>query len=415
MNPGVPDEPNDELLFRFVAGQCATPERVGLEAWLRRNSDNARRVEQIRHIWLASRPKSSRDVDRMWTRLRAAAEREQPVVGHTAGAAHVSGRATGRGVLARRPERTFAVGRWAAVLAVLVGGGALLVSRSRSAAPPQPPVAPHEHATSAAQTAKILLSDGTRIVLAPKSRLSVPAEFGARERVVSIQGEAFFDVVHNASLPFRVLAKGSVAEEIGTRFDMRAYDDEAGVVIIVAEGAVAIGRARSDSATRGTAGAVVRRGERARIGPTDSTIRVDHVSLRLVGWPEGRLSFVKTPLAEIARTIGRWYDLDVRVEGAALERRPITADFDSQSPREMIEALAIAVAGEVEQHGRVLTIRATRGASTFTGAFADTCKASFRARPRSSPQACSARRRRARNTTRPRPCAARSSIRPAIP
>ena len=105
---------------------------------------------------------------------------------------------------------------------------------------------------------------------------------------------------------------------------------------------------------------MVRRGERARLGPADSAVVLDRVSLRLVDWPEGRLSFVKTPLAEIARTIGRWYDLDVRVEGADLERRPITADFDSQSPREMIEALATAVVGEVEQHGRVLTIRARR-------------------------------------------------------
>lgn len=360
MNPGALDGPNDELLFRFVAGQCATPECVEVEAWLRRDHDNVRRVEQMRRIWLASRQRPSRDVDRMWTRFRDAAEREQVDVDNTVGSHQIAKSATRIGVLTRRPERTFAVGRWAAVLVALMGGGALLVSRTHTAAPPPAPSAPHLYATSAAQTARILLSDGSRIVLAPKSRLSVPAEFGVRERVISIEGEAFFDVVHNGALPFRVLAKGSVTEDIGTRFDLRAYDDEAGVVVIVAEGAVALGRARSDSTTRGAAGAVVHRGERARIGSSDSTIRVDRVSLRLVGWPEGRLSFVKTPLAEIARTIGRWYDLDVRVEGAEMARRPITADFDSQSPREMIEALATAVVGEVEQHGRVLTIRAKR-------------------------------------------------------
>lgn len=360
MNLGVPDEPSDELLFRLLAGQCTAPERADVESWLRRNPDTARRVEEMRRLWLASRPKSPRDVDRMWTRLRAAAERDQRVDDSTTPPAHVPGRSTHRGISARRSERTFTLGSWAAVLVVLIGGGALFVSRSRSASPPPAPAAPHVYATSAAQTARILLGDGTRIVLAPRSRLVVAADFGVRERAISIEGEGFFDVVHNAALPFRVLAKGSVAEDIGTRFDVRAYGDEAGVVMIVAEGAVAIGRARSDSAARGTTGAVVRRGERARVGQGDTTISVDRVSLRLVSWPEGRLSFVKTPLAEIARTIGRWYDLDVRVEGAALERRPITADFDSQSPREMIEALATAVVGEVEQHGRVLTIRAKR-------------------------------------------------------
>ena len=65
---------------------------------------------------------------------------------------------------------------------------------------------------------------------------------------------------------------------------------------------------------------------------------------------------MKTPLAEIARTIGRWYDLDVRVTDAAMGQRVITADFDTESPKAMVEALGIAVQGSVQQRGRTLVI-----------------------------------------------------------
>ena len=139
---------------------------------------------------------------------------------------------------------------------------------------------------------------------------------------------------------------------------MRAYHDEAGGAVIVAEGAVTLGQFRGDDAARAE-GVVARAGQRARTGGPDGTTTVDEVSVRLTDWTEGRLTFVKTPLAEIARTIGRWYDLDVRVTDAAMGQKLITADFDSESPKAMAEALAMAVQGSVQQRGRTLTIGPT--------------------------------------------------------
>jgi ferric-dicitrate binding protein FerR (iron transport regulator) len=60
---------------------------------------------------------------------------------------------------------------------------------------------------------------------------------------------------------------------------------------------------------------------------------------------------------QIARTIARWYDLDVQIADVRLQRRLVTADFDTQSPKEMIAALATAVGANVERHGRTLVIR----------------------------------------------------------
>jgi transmembrane sensor len=358
MTPRAFDEPTDELLFRYVAGQCTSPERLNVEGWLRRDAGNASRVENMRRIWHASHPSPARDVDRMWTRLRGAMEHTPALRSESGTVDEAFKRPIRHAGLTRLSRRGFPAGAWAAALVALIGGGAIYVSRSRPAPPPPPPAAPHVYATGPAQTADIRLRDGSRVMLAPKSRLRVPDDFGSHDRLVTIEGQGFFDVVHNAAIPFRVRAKGAVAQDIGTRFDVRAYEDESGVVVIVADGAVTFGRARSDSTARRAEGVVVRRGERARTGGPDSTTTVDRVSLRLVGWTEGRLSFVNTPLAEIARAIGRWYDLDVRVSDAALEGRLITADFDAQAPREMVEALATARNGVVERHGRVLSIRA---------------------------------------------------------
>ncbi|MFI5233667.1 MAG: FecR family protein [Gemmatimonadales bacterium] len=355
------DAPTDELLFRFIAEQCAASERGVVEGWLRRDPANVRRLDDLRRIWLASRPAPLRDVDRMWTRLRAAAE--QGGADRRAASPRSQdgdrGRPVPRAASLQWSARTFTAATRAAAVVVLAASAALFISFSRVSRPRRAVAAPRIYATGPAQTANVRLRDGTRVTLAPASRLTVPDDFGTSARSVSIDGEGYFDVVHDAAHPFQVRARETLTEDIGTRFDMRAYADDPEVVVIVSEGAVTVGRFPGDSAAQrgGVEGAVVRRGERARAGGRDSTITVDRVSLKQLGWIDGQLSFVKTPLAEIARTIGRWYDLDVRVADAALAKRLITADFDTQSPKEMIGALATAIGGDVERHGRVLTIR----------------------------------------------------------
>lgn len=370
------DDPGDDLLVRYIADECTAAERQQVDAWLARREENARRVQALRRIWGASRPAPMRDVDRMWTQVRAAMGAAPRVdrSAHTARPAlERPARRTGLGQFSRRE---FPAGAWAAALVALVGG-ALLVQRASPRAPVAPLAAPpHAYATGRAQAVQLRLRDGSRVTLAPESRLLVPDDYGHHARVVTLEGQGFFDVVHNAAQPFRVLAKGAVAQDLGTRFDLRAYADERGVVVIVADGAVTLGRARDDRAVgdargrtqgrtaggasggtqAGAEGVVVRRGERGRLSGADGTTTVDHVPLRVVAWTSGRLAFVQTPLPEIARAIGRWSHLDVRVD-AALVGRAVTADFRTQTPREMVAVLATAVDGVVEQQGGVLTIR----------------------------------------------------------
>jgi ferric-dicitrate binding protein FerR (iron transport regulator) len=77
------------------------------------------------------------------------------------------------------------------------------------------------------------------------------------------------------------------------------------------------------------------------------------VQARLM-WTEGRLRFVETPLPEVLRTLGRWYDLDIRLEAPGLNRRSITAEFAAQSPNEVVQALALAIGARVVYSGKII-------------------------------------------------------------
>ena len=79
-----------------------------------------------------------------------------------------------------------------------------------------------------------------RVTLNAGSRLRWRADYGARTREVQLEGEGYFEVRHDGARPFRVHAPGAVAEDLGTRFTVRAYPEGSGVEVAVAEGRVAL-------------------------------------------------------------------------------------------------------------------------------------------------------------------------------
>ena len=78
--------------------------------------------------------------------------------------------------------------------------------------------------TPEGQRAELQLSDGTRVWLNANSRLTYPVRFGAKNRIVTLEGEAFFSVTRNESNPFIVQAKGYNVEALGTEFNVIAYN-----------------------------------------------------------------------------------------------------------------------------------------------------------------------------------------------
>jgi len=86
----------------------------------------------------------------------------------------------------------------------------------------------------------ITLSDGSKVWLNASSSLTYPISFNAKERKVTITGEAYFEVAHDANKPFTV-SKGSTSVQVlGTHFNVNAYNDEAAIKVTLLEGSVKV-------------------------------------------------------------------------------------------------------------------------------------------------------------------------------
>ena len=70
----------------------------------------------------------------------------------------------------------------------------------------------------AGQRINIELADGTVVWLNSRTSIQYPAVFNGKERKVSINGEAYFEVAHNRKQPFIVETPKGQVEVTGTKF-----------------------------------------------------------------------------------------------------------------------------------------------------------------------------------------------------
>ena len=304
--------PDWKTIDRYLAGEGSAEEGEAVNAWA-----NAQHDRQIALAWLKAQRRSEEptwEVGPAWQRF-AARKDSSPVA------------------------RTLSPRLWrlAAALLIAVGVGAgLVVARHRGTTAPQM----REVFTLNGQRTSVTLVDGTRVSLNGGSRLRYDEDFGSKHRDVYLDGEAYFDVKHDAAKPFRVHARDAVVQDVGTRFTVRAYAEQTTIDVAVSEGVVAMGR---DSAqVRITAGEI------GVMTPSGAVSVSRVVSLdRYVGWTSGALVLEGTTLGKAAAQLERWYGVKIVVADSSLSARPVSARFQGESVSQALDALALALGARV--------------------------------------------------------------------
>lgn len=340
------------VLDRYFSGEASPDEVASVTRWTARPG-GADLLQSVREIWDAagviSTP-SSPDVNAAWRSLMQRAEH-----GGADGAEHDGATSAALPLAQRtsrqsRPFRRFAPRIWPMVLAasVIAAASVFAVNRiaSRGAATSSATGQPtREFVTRRAQRADVYLSDGTRVLLNVDSRLRVPAGYGERARTVMLEGEAYFDVVHNTTRPFRVITAAGIAEDIGTAFVVAHYPETKGMQVSVASGAVIV---RRDSST--TNGTTLQRGDLARMddaGRVSVTHGVDMENE--LAWTTGKLVFERVPLRDVVPRLARWFDADIRLGDSSLNDVRYTASIRNEPVRHVLDLLAASLDARVER------------------------------------------------------------------
>ena len=152
-------------------------------------------------------------------------------------------------------------------------------------------------------TYKMTLPDGTMVMLNADSRLIYPADIEVGKRLVTLEGEAYFEVVSDKSRPFVVESSQSQVRVLGTHFNVRAYKDEPCCVSLL-EGSVCVNSKIAPDSV------VINPGEDARLS-TDGAWVVSYSGRHAEMWKNGFFYYDNTSLKEILQDIGRHYNVEV--------------------------------------------------------------------------------------------------------
>ena len=172
------------------------------------------------------------------------------------------------------------------------------------------------YATGKGQHQRVTLADGSVVDLNAETRLSV--SFSGKARQVTLgDGEAIFDVVHDAARPFTVAASSHTVRVVGTQFDVRNRGDDLSVT--VARGKVEVRPTASSGRTF-----LLTPGQRLDVdrSGTGSLSAVD--PQEAFGWRFGRLVYRAEPLANVVADLNRQYVQQIEVSDPQLGKMPIT-------------------------------------------------------------------------------------------
>jgi ferric-dicitrate binding protein FerR (iron transport regulator) len=204
------------------------------------------------------------------------------------------------------------------------------------------------------KTASLALADGSTVVLQPGSSLRYPGRFTGTQRLVTLSGEAFFEVAHDTTRPFRVLTAQLTTTVLGTSFTVRALPGSADAVVMVRTGRVKVSprpdQFVSPEAARPAppADVVVLPNQQAVFSQRSGKMRRELVAEPAPLQP-AVLRFDERPVAEVLASLEHTYGVPIRYDGAALAGCTVSLAFGQESLFEKLDLLSKALGASYEQ------------------------------------------------------------------
>lgn len=154
----------------------------------------------------------------------------------------------------------------------------------------------------AGQRAELILPDSTRVWLNAHSKLIYPVSFGKGNRQVELNGEAYFDVVHNEKQPFIVKTRQMDIQVLGTEFNVTSYSSDFEVSLL--RGCIELSSPSLSSTYKAK--------EKEHVKLKDNKLIVNNITdYDYFRWKEGLICFNNESVATIIEKLKLYYDIDI--------------------------------------------------------------------------------------------------------
>ncbi|WP_073059107.1 FecR family protein [Fodinibius roseus] len=216
-------------------------------------------------------------------------------------------------------------------------------------------IAAQKITTDRGQRTNLRLSDGSLVTLNAESSLEIPENYGDPTRTIYLEGEAFFEVEHDEQHPFIVITPRGYVKDLGTQFNITAYDSSR-IEVAVKEGLASLGTVKKGIIQKELVELTPNKlGILKRVGGLTVSDITDMEEF--TGWAEGKLVFRETPFPEVVQRLERWFNIECITEDPQLKERTLTATYSNMPLDEVLEVLSVSVRASYEREKRTVTFR----------------------------------------------------------
>lgn len=201
------------------------------------------------------------------------------------------------------------------------------------------------------QRAFITLPDSTKVWLNSDTKISYPADYGLKERNVTLVGEAYFEVAKNPDKRFIVEAKGMQVEALGTSFNVNAYQNDNKIIASLFSGSVRVSYDRHV--------AILKPHESVKVDLLNRSFsRYKDESMQNIAlWRKNEITFDGESLEEITHIMSRLYNTTICIEDESLKKVCYIGTIRNNNLENFIDIINLTTPVVYENKGDTVFLR----------------------------------------------------------
>lgn len=306
---------DNELLIRYLSGNCNDDESESLLMWVETSEDNKRHFAEMKNSWVISNLNTDKlNQDETNNSFQSVLNKIQSSENSSEN---------------NSPKISIF---WRVAAAVIITVGLTSLINYIVWKKPEKKLAYNELSVPSGQQAQLTLADGTRIWLNSKSKLIYPGEFSSKNREVILEGEGYFQVSHNPDKPFIVKTSHLDVKVLGTSFNITNYSDEDKISFALESGSISL----LDKGTENS---------KLKLKPTDLAVfsKTTHDIQLSKGdadiyksWLKGQFKFRNLSFEDIARRLGRNFNVEFVFVNEKIKKIKYNGSFYNYEPLHQI-------------------------------------------------------------------------------
>lgn len=323
----------DELIIRHLTGEASAEEEKQLQLWRAQLPENGKYYDDLKKVFELStnhltQTKHEMDVNvnQEWEKFVSTIEKKEAPV---------------RILVSENQTRPWL--RIAATLLLIVASGFVInyfVFRNTDV----------KFQTSDI-TQSVILPDGSTIILNKHSELSYASSFGETNRVVTLKGEAFFEIERDTQKPFVINIGNAEVEVLGTSFNVQGYNDRKEIEVTVQTGLVKFSVPEVNKEVK------LEAGQKGIYSKASKGLKSDaNPDINFLAWNTRKLVFTENDLQTVIETLNRTYQVNITLPTNIPASCVVTVTFDHQSLESVLNVLKTTLNLEYRMNGNQVEI-----------------------------------------------------------